>query len=494
MDTSINGEKLTTRALQAALFLLALSAPISIAATQTAWALALLFWLVRLILVRPKLRRDPFDLAVLAFVGLTLISSFFSYEQEVSLRKMATVSLVTIVYLVSEYTASRRHLYRLVVIVLVSCFAASLYSFISLAIGKNLKIQRMTAESPLRPAGVEENDTILKANGIDVNSPDELYASISQHSPDGEGSITIYRHELITTHTLYVAGLSPGLEGLGILEWSRGRDTRATGFYGQYVTFAEALQLIGSLALGLLIAMNGGIFSRNRILLAAAVTAYSIALFLTITRASWLSFLISAAAMILIGASRRTVVVCIALAIPLIIGGLFFLQQKRQVGFIDTSDGSTTWRMTVWREGFDLLTGNPRHLAVGIGMDSIKNHYREWHLFDDGRLPMGHMHSTPLQFALERGVPTLIAWMMWMFIYLRMLWRRLRKNDLEWLDRGILLGAFGGAVGFLTSGLVHYNWGDSEVAMIFYLIMGLSLFILRGRTSEATGPDTIGQP
>ena len=472
------------RALQGALFFLALSAPISIAATQTAWALAILFWLIRLIFVRPKLRRDPFDLAVIAFVGLTLISSFFSYEQETSLRKMVPVSLVTIAYLVSEYAGTRHHLHRLVVIVLVSCFAASIYAFATLAIGKNLKIQQMTANSPLRSVGVEENNTILKANGIDINSPEEFYAAISQHSPGGQSAITIYRHELITTHQLSAGDLPPGVEGLGILEWSRGRDTRASGFYGQYVTFAEALQMIASLALGLLIASNGGIFSRNRILLAIALAAYSLALFLTITRASWLSFLISATAMVLLGTSRRTILICLALAIPLIIAGLFFLQQKRQVGFIDTADGSTTWRMTVWREGFDLLTGSPRHLAVGIGMDSIKNHYREWHLFDDGRLPIGHMHSTPLQIALERGIPTLIAWMIWIFIYLRMLWRKLRQNDLERPDRGILLGALGGAVGFLTSGLVHYNWGDSEVVMIFYLIMGLTLFIVRGSSDE----------
>jgi Ca2+/Na+ antiporter len=484
MDQTSNGEKLTTRALQASLFLLALSAPVSIAATQTAWAFALLFWLIRRGFVRPKLRREPFDLAVLAFVGLTLVSSLFSYEQEVSLRKMVPVSLVTIVYLISEYTASRSQLHRLVAIVLLSCFAASIYAFATLAIGKNLKIQRMTAESPLRSAGIEEKDTIRKANGIDVNSPDELYAAISQHSSAGDNVITIYRHELITTHQLSTGDLPPGLEGLGILEWSRGRDTRASGFYGHYVTFAEALQLIASLALGLLIAMNGRIFLRNRILLAVALAAYSLALFLTITRASWLSFLISAAAMILLGTSRRTILLCIALAIPLMIGGLFFLQQKRQVSFIDTADGSTTWRMTVWREGFDLLTGSPRHLAVGIGMDSIKNHYREWHLFDDGRLPTGHMHSTPLQIGLERGIPTLIAWIIWMFTYLRMLWQRLRQNNLDWPERGILLGTLGGTIGFLTSGLVHYNWGDSEDVMIFYLIMGFSLFIIRKGSSQ----------
>ena len=31
----------------------------------------------------------------------------------------------------------------------------------------------------------------------------------------------------------------------------------------------------------------------------------------------------------------------------------------------------------------------------------------------------------------------------------------------------------------MLSGVVHYNWGDSEVVMIFYLIMGLSLVVER---------------
>jgi hypothetical protein len=62
----------TTRALQVCLFLIALSAPISIAATQTAWALALLFWIIRAVFVRPRPELRGFDLAILAFVGLSL--------------------------------------------------------------------------------------------------------------------------------------------------------------------------------------------------------------------------------------------------------------------------------------------------------------------------------------------------------------------------------------------------------------------------------------
>jgi len=62
-----------------------------------------------------------------------------------------------------------------------------------------------------------------------------------------------------------------------------------------------------------------------------------------------------------------------------------------------------------------------------------------------------------------------------------MLWRLLARKTsaLDWTERGIALGALGGAVGFFTSGLVHYNLGDSEVAMVFYLIMGLALALER---------------
>jgi hypothetical protein len=70
-----------------------------------------------------------------------------------------------------------------------------------------------------------------------------------------------------------------------------------------------------------------------------------------------------------------------------------------------------------------------------------------------------------------------------MMFYLRLLWRNLRRRDLDWRERGLLIGAFGGAIGFLTSGFVHYNWGDSEVVMILYLIMGMSLATVRRQES-----------
>jgi O-antigen ligase len=475
-------EKHLNLALQGSVFLLALAAPISIAATQTAWALALLFWILRAIFVRPQIRRDVFGGLVLAFVGLSLLSSVFSYEPQVSLRKMVSVMLISIVFLVAENVREQKTFRRLVVVLLISGVFTVAYTVATRIVGKNLKVWKLSAESPLRKIGIQEGDIILTANGTNINSPDDLISAISSTQNNATAKLVVYRFEFIINMELPVSSLLAGTnstEKLGINEWSRGRDTRAAGFYGHYTTYAEALQLIASLSLGLLIVAKGGLFSGNRILLALAVGALSLALLLTVTRASWFSFFVSASVMILLGASRKTILICVACAVPLVLAGVFFLQQKRRVGFVDTKDASTTWRLTVWREGFDLLKSKPRHLLVGIGMDSIKTHWREWRMFDDGKIPIGHMHSTPLQLALERGIPTFLVWLTLMFFYLRTLWRALKRNDWEWYERGFLLGAFGGTIGFLTSSTVHYNWGDSEVVMIFYLLMGLSLSIIK---------------
>jgi O-antigen ligase len=248
------------------------------------------------------------------------------------------------------------------------------------------------------------------------------------------------------------------------------------------VTYAEVLQLIASLALGMFL-----LLPRKRSLLglflAVAVVGLVFAIAMTVTRASWIGLAVSAALMLALSVSRRTLLIAGACVIPLVIGGVILLQQKRNVGFIDAEDQSTSWRETVWLEGVQLLVSKPRHLLVGVGMDSIKGHWRKWGLFDNGRQPIGHMHSNVLQIALERGLPALIVWLLLLGVYGGMLIRLLRRSCLG-EARGIALGALGGLAGFFVSGLVHYNWGDSEVVTVFYFIMGLSLVVERSTRGQ----------
>jgi len=124
-----------------------------------------------------------------------------------------------------------------------------------------------------------------------------------------------------------------------------------------------------------------------------------------------------------------------------------------------------------------------------VGMDSTKRYVKEWNLYDNGGMPMGHFHSTPLQLLVERGLPALLLWLWVLWIYGRTVFKSKRqklegesskdetRRITDWQTRGILLGCFGGMIGFFTSGLVHFNLGDAEVAMVFFMLMGLSIAI-----------------
>ena len=476
------------------LFLFVAFAPHSIAITQTAWLLGMFCWVARFAFYpRPQLARTPIDYALLGFFILTGISSVFSYEPMISIGKLRAASLFTIVYLFAQNIPSRRMVRWLALTLVISAAIGTLYTFGERIIGRGIKLGIVAEASPLSaatwtsdrktiPLPVRSGDTVLAVDGRPIRELSELANALTASAGSDKASVKIYRAEWIATLEVPRGRLLPGStpeENLGVASWNTGRDWRATGFYGLYVSYAEALQLIIALAIGMFVSMR-----TKRSLIGALwlliIAALALALVLTFTRASWLAFLISSAVILLLSASRRMILVAAVIALPLILAGMFILQQKRNVGFLDRTDQSTSWRETVWLEGSALLVSKPRHLLIGVGMDSIKGHWREWGLFDGGRLPWGHMHSNPLQIALERGVPALILWLIFLGVYARMLWRLTRNAAIDdWVERGVVLGALGGLCGFFISGLVHYNWGDSEVIMIFYCIVGLTLSIER---------------
>jgi O-antigen ligase len=476
------GAKVLEGAVVTFLFLFVAAAPNSIAATQSAWLIGLVLWLARFgFRPRPTIYKTPIDYLVLGFFILTGLSSFLSYEPMVSIGKLRAASLFTIIYLFAENVTSLRVARLLALTLIVACMVNVFYTSGEHLLGRAVKVYGVSEQSPLYKAGIRDGDTLLEVDGQKLTDPQGLVSALSKPEKKPTAVLT-YRHELQPVFKVPRGSLLPGigpLEQLGIGSWSRGRDWRVTGFYGQFVTYAEVLQLIIALTVGLFVGLPSKRGWAGALLLVALV-GLGYALLLTVTRASWLGCLVSSLIILLLGVRRRSLIIIGVLTIPLILAGLLVLQQKRNVAFIDQTDQSTTWRETVWREGVNLLVSNPRHLLFGVGMDSIKGHWRQWGLFDGGRLPWGHMHSNLLQIALERGLPALIIWLTILAVYANTLWRSVREGkQLEWIERGVLLGALGGLAGFFTSGLVHYNWGDSEVVMVFYMIMGLALAVHR---------------
>ncbi len=386
-------------------------------------------------------------------------------------------------------------------------------------VGRGIEIGEMEIDSPLVKAGLHSYDSLLTADGKKLKAGEDLKVMVRLIEKNKTVRVGFRRpsgwHGYCNVKKIHLLKGKTILENLGVKTWKRSRNWRSSGFYSHYATYSEVLQLIISLTFGLFIAslrrkdsslalknkkrhqfetfedQNHLIETDNKrhkyrlppflstLLLFFCSLTFAIALLLTVTRASQGAFLISALFIVLLNGSRKTFIVFLSTLIPIIIFGTLFMQQSRSIGFIDSNDGSTVWRQTVYKEGLELWTKNVRNFTIGVGLDSIKRFKEEWHLFDDGKLPPGHFHSTPLQLVVERGLPALFLWLWILSVYARRTIRTLFNRHENWVEKGILLGSLGGTVGFLVSGLVHYNFGDGEVVMIFYLIMAFAFGISR---------------
>lgn len=486
------------------LALMMLTAPHSIAASQISWLCGMLAWALRLLFrPRPAVFKTPLNLAFLLFGVWSVISAVFSYAPDISIDKLRSVSLFLVFFFVINNLRSRRAAAFLSFVLIGSCFVSAAWSPFERIIGRGIEVQGINAESPLAKANlkinvsvkdyIEDGDTIIRIDKKKISSPEQLVSEIEKNDVT---PVTIYRPDydyIIEVRRTDLLSGGTALERLGVQNWKPSHNWRSAGFYGHYTTYSEVLQLIASLTLGVLVGLlrRKGENSKERnlkIIFGVCLATLLFALLLTVTRASQAAFMLSAAVIVLLGASRKMIVAMAVFAIPLILLGAFLLSQTRHVGFYDQADNSITWRQTVYREAINLATASPRHLLIGVGMDSIKRYAKEWHLFDDGKLPTGHFHSTPLQLAVERGIPALLIWLLILGIYAKTLWNGLTlksamSSQQSIIENGIILGCFGGLVGFFTSGLVHYNLGDGEVAMVFYALMGIGVFLSKYQES-----------
>jgi hypothetical protein len=98
---------------------------------------------------------------------------------------------------------------------------------------------------------------------------------------------------------------------------------------------------------------------------------------------------------------------------------------------------------------------------------------------------------------VERGTPALLLWLAVLAAAGRIIWSGIKVEKEErrhgggntW-SLGILLGSLGATIGFVMSGMVHYNLGDQEVAMVFFLLMGFGVSV--AMLSAARQPDLAG--
>ena len=125
------------------------------------------------------------------------------------------------------------------------------------------------------------------------------------------------------------------------------------------------------------------------------------------------------------------------------------------------------------RTGIAIIRAHP---FLGLGPEQVKYQFERWVPADIPKpLPegwYGHLHNIYLQYAAERGIPTML-FMMWMIG--KSLWDffiTLRKTPPSAEARFVLHGAIAAILAILAEGFLEYNLGDSEVLTLFLAVVG----------------------
>jgi O-antigen ligase len=487
VSTQLFSEHLGQRIALAGLLIYVAFAPHSVAASAIGVAIAGIGWVIRSLRTGSVgLTRSKFDLVIVLSLVWTILSSLLSQEPSISIPKLESLWCVFIFYL-TRAVLTRRWALSLVAVLILSGCVGSVYSAYDLIRGRGVVVESIAPDSPFRSVGVQSGDTVWRIGKRRVYSLAQVDETLRQATVGQPLTVSIVsqgehveRPGLVLSSAQQQAVSPSGLTGR-----FRSHRFRASGWTRHYETFAELIQIIAQLALGLALAhlRNHGPNKYFRIALAALVVLTA-GLVFTAMRTVIVAFVIGACVVAwrsLRGAYK--VVFTFALFFVLAFGAVV-VWQTRARDALSLDDPSSELRLQVARVGLSRIALHP---IFGHGMDSMKRHWNEWGFPGNDML---HLHSTPLQLAFDRGVPMLLLWI-WMMV---LFWIEIARAERGAADRsdthvyGVLLGGLGGLTGLLASSLVNYNFGDAEVAMLFWWLMGICVFLAGEYRLVRSGP------
>jgi len=241
---------------------------------------------------------------------------------------------------------------------------------------------------------------------------------------------------------------------------------RATGFMSHWMTFgAEQMIVLLVLVSALLFA---AIRTHRAVFWAAAVTI-GVSIGIGFTRSVWLGTAIGA--IYLVAASRPKLLPLVPLVA--VVGWFTSPRSIRERamsvyqphGTVDSNEHRHITRQA----GIQMIKSSP---WVGIGPNMVQRDFQKY-LPEDIARPLpegfyGHLHNLYLQYAAERGVPALLAFLWFVGAALLYLLRRAFRVP---GSRGITHAAVAVIIAVLIEAFFEVNLGDSEVLRMFLAVI-----------------------
>jgi O-antigen ligase len=245
---------------------------------------------------------------------------------------------------------------------------------------------------------------------------------------------------------------------------------RITGFMSHWMTFSGQMMYVVIVLAAFLLFAPG---ARKRMAIwAACLLLAGVALVLGFTRS--IAFVATPAAIVyLLWFWKRKAL----LALPVLAAIAFFAAPSSvkarftsiyQPGRVDSND----FRKVAWRGGIRIIEQHP---LFGLGPERVKARFLEFVPPDVPRpLPAGwygHLHSIYLHYAAERGIPTMLVLMWFLFAAMWTFLREARALPPGRSDLKFILHACAAAIiATLVEGFFELNLGDSEVLTMFLAI------------------------
>jgi O-antigen ligase len=255
-----------------------------------------------------------------------------------------------------------------------------------------------------------------------------------------------------------------------------GLEARVHGISGFYMTVAGILMMVGLVCLGELLAALKSPRPRRLLFLGASAAVILVALLATYTRGSWLGFTVGA---LVLFRKHRTALLGLALVgvISYVLGPE--AGKERVHSIFDPAHSRNVERVFIWKHGLEMVGDHP---WTGVGLAIPDELMRREVLTDGGPVRVhSHMHNAYLQIAVSMGIPALAAFVWLIAAFFRLSHRAVSHSKIRNLWEEGLVHAYPAIlVALLVNGLFEWNFGDSEVLGLFYLLSGLVLGVEAG--------------
>jgi O-antigen ligase len=266
---------------------------------------------------------------------------------------------------------------------------------------------------------------------------------------------------------------------------------RLTGFMSHTMTQGGLLMLFCLAALALLLFLR----ERIRWLWGAALVPGLACLALTQTRSAWVGFLLGATLLVALAKPKFLILVPILLALVFALSkpvgervGLVRQLRERALSMFSLNDKSNQDRLEYLRAGWKVVTLRP---LLGTGPDTVDEVFTDPALALSSRAAQNvHLHNNLVQIAAERGLPAAAAWLAFL-AWAAVSAIRLLRGGSPW-PRAAAAAALAAVASLFAAGFFEYNFGDSEVAVLLFILAalphGLAAARLKPPAAERANP------